>query len=311
MTGLPKLIVTSVVRGSQQGESHGGVYLLDFDSRTGRRTVNWNTSAIDFEGRGADRGLRGIAFDDDDVLIAASDELFCFDREFTIRESFRNRYLKHCHEISGMDRKIFLTSTGYDSLLAFDLDTRRFDWGFRLLRQSGTWSGFAFDPQGDVGPAMTNDFHINMVHVDQSGIFFSGLRTAALLHLNRDMAVSEVCSLPEGVHNARPWKDGVVFNDTMSDCVRYVARHGRQRAFRIPRYDKSRITFAGVDDSKIARQAFGRGLCTVDERLIAAGSSPSTVSIYDTASGSTVGSVNLTMDIRNAIHGLELWPYDD
>jgi hypothetical protein len=24
----------------------------------------------------------------------------------------------------------------------------------------------------------------------------------------------------------------------------------------------------------------------------------------------TVASVNLTMDIRNAIHGLEVWPYD-
>ena len=27
---LPKLIATSVVRGSAQGESHGGVYTVDF-----------------------------------------------------------------------------------------------------------------------------------------------------------------------------------------------------------------------------------------------------------------------------------------
>jgi hypothetical protein len=27
-------------------------------------------------------------------------------------------------------------------------------------------------------------------------------------------------------------------------------------------------------------------------------------------SETTVASVNLTMDIRNAIHGLEVWPYD-
>ena len=30
---LPTLIATSVVRGSQQGESHGGVYTLDFENQ--------------------------------------------------------------------------------------------------------------------------------------------------------------------------------------------------------------------------------------------------------------------------------------
>ncbi|MEX0708762.1 MAG: hypothetical protein WD078_12425 [Woeseia sp.] len=308
---LPRLIATSVVRGSRQGESHGGVYTLDFENRTGQQRVDWNTVDIDFEGRGADRGLRGIAFDGDDIYIAASDELFCFDRGFAISESFKNRYLKHCHEICRMERKIFLTSTGFDSILAFDLDSRRFEWGFHLERPYSGWSGFAFDPRSDLGPAAVNEFHLNMVHVDQSGIYLSGLHTRALLHLDQEMKVSEVCSLPAGVHNARPWNGGVLFNDTAADCVRYVPRDSRQQAFRIKRYDESEILFAGIDDSRIARQAFGRGLCTAGDRLIIGGSSPSTVSVYDTETGMTVGSVNLTMDIRNAIHGLEVWPYDD
>lgn len=306
---LPRLIVTSVVRGSRQGESHGGVYTLDFETQTGRQLVDWNTSEIDFEGRGADRGLRGIAFDEDDIYIAASDELFCFDRELSIRASYRNRYLKHCHEICRMDRKLFLSSTGFDSLLAFDLDRRGFEWGFHLQRQGAAWTGFAFDPRSDVGPAASNEFHVNMVHADEAGIFLSGMRTHALLHLDGRMNVSEVCTLPGGVHNARPWRDGVLFNDTASDCVRYVRRDGRQYAFPIKRYDDAEIELAGVDDSNVARQAFGRGLCTVDDRLVVGGSSPSTVSIYDVEANTVVGTVNLTMDIRNAIHGLEVWPY--
>ena len=306
---LPRLLVTSVVRGTQQGESHGGVYTLDFAVQRGQQHVDWNTSDIDFEGRGADRGLRGIAFDGEDIYIAASDELFCFDREFAIRASYRNRYLKHCHEICRMERKLFLTCTGYDSLLAFDLDRRRFEWGFHVQRQDNTWTGFTFDPRSELGPAAANEFHVNMVHVDEAGIFLSGMRTRALLHLNRHMALSEVCTLPHGVHNARPWKGGVLFNDTASDCVRYVPRSGRQRAFRIRRYAEAEIEFAGVDDSNIARQAFGRGLCTVGDRLVVGGSSPSTVSVYDVETNTVVGSVNLTMDIRNAIHGLQVWPY--
>jgi hypothetical protein len=102
----------------------------------------------------------------------------------------------------------------------------------------------------------------------------------------------------------------VLFNDTDKDCVRYVPRNGQQQAFRIVTYDEAAIEFAGVDDSEIARQAFGRGLCVIDDRFVAAGSSPSTITLYDLAAGMTVGSVNLSMDIRNAIHGLEVWPYD-
>jgi hypothetical protein len=149
-----------------------------------------------------------------------------------------------------------------------------------------------------------------MVHVEDSGIYLSGMHTQACLHLNKDWAVTEYCSLPPGTHNARPWQGGVLFNDTKKDAVRHVSRDGQQSAFRIRTYPESDIEFAGVDDTKVARQGFGRGLCVISDRLIAAGSSPSTITIYDIHSGQDVASVNLSMDIRNAIHGLELWPWD-
>jgi hypothetical protein len=308
---LPKLIATSVVRGSKQGESHGGVFTVDFETQEGAQHVDWNTDEIDWEGRGADRGLRGIAFDGDEIYIAASDELFVYDRNFSMLRSHKNRYLKHCHEIVRLDRRIFLTSTGFDSLLSFNLDSREFDWGFQFQKPYDQWSGFVFDPQTESGPRPVNDFHINMVHMDQTGIYVSGLRTQAMLHINDRMEVSEVCNLPGGTHNARPWKEGVIFNDTSSDCVRYVSRDGIEKAYKIHSYDESKIEFAGIDDSKIARQAFGRGLCPVGDRFIAAGSSPSTITLYDTETNQKVGFVNLSMDIRNAIHGLEVWPYGD
>ncbi len=308
---LPKLIATSVVRGSQQGESHGGIFTIDFDAQSGEQHVDWNTSKIDFEGRGADRGLRGITFDGDDIYIAASDELFCYDRDFKIKNSFRNHYLKHCHEIIRKDRRIFLSSTGFDSLLSFNLDTKQFDWGFHLQKQYEQWDGFTFDPQSATGPRAVNDFHINSVHVDNTGVYLSGLRSQALIWLDKNWKPVEICSLPSGTHNAQPFRDGVLFNDTADDHVRIVSRDGGQHAFPIATYDEADIEFSGIDDSKIARQGFGRGLCMVDERFIAAGSSPSTVTLYDMQSRQKVGSVNLSMDIRNAIHGLEVWPYNE
>ena len=273
--------------------------------------VDWNTSHIDFEGRGGDRGLRGIAISGEDILIAASDELFHYDRSFKIRTSSTNRYLKHCHEICRFEQTIFVTSTGFDSLLAFDLNKKRFTWGFHLRRQYDQWAGHTFHPLSEMGPRPVNNFHINMVHVDSTGIYLSGLRTQALLHLDKEMQVSEVCSLPAGAHNARPYRDGILFNDTEDDCIRYAGRDNNDIAFKIVTYDDADIEFAGFDETNIARQGFGRGLCAVGDRYVAGGSSPSTISLYDLDVGQKVGSVNLTMDIRNAIHGLEPWPYDE
>ncbi len=308
---LPKLILTSVVRGSQQGESHGGIYTVDFEDQQGQQHVDWNTSDIDFEGRGADRGLRGIAFDGDEVYIAASDELFCYDQSFAIQNSYKNPYLKHTHEICRMERRLILTSTGFDSLLAFNLDTKKFDWGFQLRQEYGEWTGHTFNPQTNQGPRLVNDFHVNMVRVDDRGIFLSGLHTDGLLFLTSSNAIKIVCDLPAYTHNPQLWKDGVLFNDTASDCVRYVPQQGQEQAYKIITYEEKDIQFSGIDDSNIARQGFGRGLCTIGNRFVAGGSSPSTVTLYDFEAAMVVGSVNLTMDIRNAIHGLEVWPYKD
>lgn len=307
---LPKFIATSVVRGSQQGESHGGVYTIDFASQECVQHVDWNTGEIDFEGRGADRGLRGICIDGDDIYIAASDELFRYDRDFKIQESYRNRFLKHCHEICRMERTILLSSTGFDSLLAFDLDRKEFVWGIQVQRELNKWVGRRYDPGTDVGPVPSNSFHINMVHVDQTGIYLSGLNSGALLYVDSEFNVHEVCNLPRGTHNARPFGDGVILNDTASDHVRFIGRDGTDIAFKIPTYDESEIEFAGIDDSKVARQGFGRGLCPVNDHIVAAGSSPSTVTLYDLGSRTVIASVNLSMDIRNAIHGLEIWPFE-
>jgi hypothetical protein len=63
-------------------------------------------------------------------------------------------------------------------------------------------------------------------------------------------------------------------------------------------------------DGRLARQGFARGLCVLSDSVVAGGSSPSTVTLYDLAANKRLLSVNLTLDVRNAIHGLEVWPYD-
>lgn len=302
-----KAIVSSVVRGANQGDSHGGLYIVDLERERFEQVVDWNDGSINFDGRGADRGLRGIAILDDLIFVAASDELFLFDRNFRIIASYRNAYLKHCHEMSLARGSLYLTSTGYDSILRFNLKERAFDLGLRVGYASAKASVASFDPQAAIGPAPSMALHLNNVHVDDYGIYVSGLKTPALLQLTSQGAFV-YAEIPQGTHNARPFAGGVLLNDTEADHV-VLFTPQRQVSIPTPRYPEGDLEYAGVDVSGVARQAFGRGLCAVSNDIVIGGSSPTTVSVYDLGAGARIKSVTITMDVRNAAHGLAVWPF--
>ena len=284
--------------------------MLDLDNQVVDQVIDWDTANIDWQGRGWDRGLRGITFDDDTIYIAASDELFAYDRTFKLIDSWRNRYLKHCHEIAVYQRNLYLSSTGYDSVLAFELDKKEFLWALHVDVDGFQFKGRTYDPNTDDGPLLLNKMHINNVFPTDGGMYISGIKTGGMLHFN-GKAINMSVTLPEGTHNARPFRDGVLFNDTKSDCLRYASRDGvEDRALKFPRYDPSLLLNTNLDDSRTARQGFGRGLCLLADNVVATGSSPSTISIHDLQKNETVLKVNLSMDIRSAIHGLEVWPFD-
>ena len=305
---MTTLIATSVVRGSHQGESHGGVYLVDFTQQRVTQVIDWNSADIDWQGRGWDRGLRGIAFDGERVFIAASNELFVYSPDFELLASYRNPYLRHCHEITIYQRRLYLTSTGFDSVLGFDLDANRFCFGLNIVAVGRRFQGSPFDPQRANGPAPGNLLHLNNVYCDVSGLYISGLKTGALVKFD-GRTLRRAAGLPRGVHNARSFGDGVLFNDTAADRVRLV-QPGREISFAVPCIADAELTHTDLDDSRIARAGFGRGLCVIDDTLIAAGSSPSTIALHDLTLARTRSVVTLSHDVRNAIHGLEVWPFD-
>ena len=133
---------------------------------------------IDWQGRGWDRGLRGIAFDGERIFIAASDELFVFNPQFELTASYRSRYLKHCHEICVYKRRLYVTSTGFDALLGFDLDNNRFSWGLQLSRDRTGLRGAPFHPEKERGPNPRNQLHLNSVSAGNRSLYFSGLHMA-------------------------------------------------------------------------------------------------------------------------------------
>jgi hypothetical protein len=81
-----------------------------------------------------------------------------------------------------------------------------------------------------------------------------------------------------------------------------------RRSFPLVHYDTEHLLHSNLTRD-LARQAFGRGLAVVNDGLIVGGSSPATLTAYQFDPPRVLRSINVTMDVRNAVHGLEVWPY--
>lgn len=313
MTTLPTVLMTDVIRSAHQGDSHGGAYLIDLAAGSFEQVLDWNDLDIDWQGRGTGRGLRGIAFHGDNIVIAASEKILVFDRSFKLLRWFENKFLSHCHEIFLEGDRLFVTSTRFDSILELDLASGSFVAG-TWIRATPAAQGRSksievvpFDPESANGPTPQDTLHINSVWRRDGLTYLGGVRVPGVLAI-RGSELALHAKAPPWTHNARPHLEGVLYNSTDQDAIIHAQLDGTIiESFAITQYPPAELLHAGLPQD-FARQGFGRGLCTTAEGLIIGGSSPGTVSAYQPGVGK-VAAVNVSMDVRNAPHGLELWPW--
>ncbi|MPZ99200.1 MAG: hypothetical protein GEU80_07650 [Dehalococcoidia bacterium] len=356
MTGrMPTVLASTVIRMAQAGDQHGSLWLVDLESGRSDEVLQWRDQTISWEGRGAERGLRGIAFRDDRVYLASDKEIHVYTPSFERIGGYTNPYLGDVHEIwFDDDGTLLVTSTRYDSLLRLDLESGCFTEGFcvrqtagatrmlaRWRRKLGAGEGKAvtgsigdratrvawrlraalgrrgrerdlrprtFDPNTPGGPELGDTVHLNSISVVDGEPYVSGTGLERLLHLDAG-AVTPYATIPARTHNARPHQGQVLCNDTAANRVLLQDRAGQViRALPVPPVDETALECVELAQG-YARPGFARGLCVTGDGLFVAGSSPATVSIYDPESGERLRSVTLSMDVRSAVHGLEVWPY--
>lgn len=322
---LPNFICTSVIRASNKGEAHGGIYLVNPDEKRVNKVYDWNDQGIEWGGRGGDRGLRGIAIYKDHIYIAASNEIFKFNRDFKIINSYKNQYLYSCHEIFVKDQYLYITSTHYDSIIVFDLESEKFTNAHCMRKKPSIFNRFkklkdyapdgkkdlefySFDPNKKGGPMKADIYHINSVYLKNKKIYFSGTLLNKLYEF--DFKTLRVYSeIPYGTHNSYLYGDNICLNNTKDNSVIIQDTSGDiLLSCPLIEYDRKELLHSDNKDN-IARAGFGRGLCFFENYIIG-GSSPATISVYNKDTGKPVTSVNISMDIRNAIHGLAIWPWE-
>ena len=149
---------------------------------------------------------------------------------------------------------------------------------------------------------------MNQVWVHKGSLLVSGTELRHVLKV-RNEHIDRFALIPEGTHNVRPFRAGILANHTQANQIIYMSRLGRfKRSFPIRTYDEADLVNSSLPADH-ARQAFGRGLCVWEDEVVIGGSSPATISAFNFGTGERLACVNITMDVRNAVHGLEIWPY--
>ena len=289
--------------------------------------IDWSDDSIDWEGRGGDRGLRGIAFHDGLVYLAASDEVFVYDREFRRQGSFRNRYLKHCHEINVAGDRLYMASTGLrlrarvrpgapDLLPRLDAPLRPVGEAREAPRSAGPGRvarRTTRPPTTDPGPPTPRTSTTSGRTRAPSTPAARRLGTIWRIPLGETPCSAERRSPPCRSAPTMPARSATGSCSTtrraIASCTP-TARAATRSSLALPTYAPEALEHADLPGD-LARPNFGRGLTVVGDfdpdRRIVTGDDHRVRSRH-AANG--IASVNITMDVRNAVHGLEVWPFD-
>lgn len=305
-----KIICTTVVRAAQQGQTHGGLYVIDVESGEIIYHKPLGSDFVNYNERGGERGLRGIAVLDDRIIVAGATGLMELDRDtYEVVKKVENpEAFQSIHEICVHNNSVWVTSTGRNCIVKTDLDfniekiweyeAEYFDDYQRILSSKEvTCEEVVCNSTSSCMYKKTDENHINSISSFNGRVVFS----AALSDLYEVETLEVVSPRTCGgfTHNFYEYPDMIISNKTTLRHIK-ILKDGEEILMPVP---ESRTEAKSID--KIAENNWNRGLARKDD-LLFIGSSPARILVFNLESLRYEKEIKLETDIRHCIHGLEL-----
>ena len=321
MSELPKILVSSVIRSTNRGDSHGGLYVIDLEQGSYEQVLDWKYDHINWDSGGGDRGLRGLAFYKGELYAAGARAIFVFNKDYELVRQYRHNLLGGTHEICIYNDVLFSISNEYDVIMTFDLRDRQWKYGFKttlnepvgifdtespMVPRFDENQNMVMDKNDPTQPEWTmlpeeDTMHLDSVSLHDDWMFYSGSEAEHLYALNIQTLqhLAQKLYFPM-THNAQPWKDGIVFNRSVESDTSYQVNNDLIRHWKTPAFPNPIENFS-LDDH--ARVGYTRGMVLTQDHVIV-GTSPASVHVYSLDSDLPIRSVYLSSDVRNSVCGM-------
>ncbi|MFW5879419.1 MAG: hypothetical protein ACOCUV_01210 [bacterium] len=331
-----KLLASTIVRLSQKGASHGMLYEYDTTNKKSKEVFRWADENINWEGRGGDRGLRGIAFYKNLIIVGSGKQILFLNWNYELQDTFQHSLLGDIHELIVHKDDLIITSTLFDLIIYLNIPKKEITQGyfikpnkinikkqdifhkkFKALKyRLFYWLNFntniekeytfkSINPK-DYVPEPTSinkSIHINSVFVKNEVLCFTGTQKNIIFGIDNNQ-LKKIAIIPYGTHNVQPYKNGYyIANYTIREKVVITNSKGFIKKSFIINYDKTQIKSLNTNHAK---PGWNRGLC-IHKDILFIGSSPACINIIDLSNGS-YELIKLDSDVRNSIHGLEVIP---
>jgi hypothetical protein len=303
---LPSIIVSSVIRSTHRGDSHGGIYRINLETDEVSQLLDWSNPDICWDGRGGDRGIRGMAFWGDTLYAVAGNELFAFrlkDGKLEHTDFYGSKYLRLTHEAWRHKDKLYICSGGTDTIMVFDLVARA--WTTSYVHNKETAGTKPFDP-------LTSDYlseggfmHLDSVYANDDSMWYSGAYTDGLWRY--DFLTGQTTKLQlqnPDTHNARPHKDGMLYNLSRKSLTVFERGGEVQDAWQTPLPSISELSHTNLP-SDHAVLGYTRGMVTYDDYVIV-GTSPAAITVFEHGNPNPIHNVQISKDLRNSVCGMVL-----
>jgi len=265
-----RFFVTTILRNSQDNHMTGHLYELDWQGQSVLRSVPlaltegtrfWNP-------RGANRGGRGMAVLDGELLVGVAQRILRFDRDLNYLGAIDNPNLGSVHGIAVLNGTIWVTSGLHDMVVNLDrhgktlglwrgheswLLRRKFFLPRRSLNLELDFPEERFT-EGYIRYAAQELYHINALALDGEDVLLLAPRIRSVVRLqNKNGKLHELVEftdprLPLG-HDLVRWKGGFVINDTHRQQIRLYGETGKLQKIlateMVPTHGPARQFFTG------------------------------------------------------------------
>jgi len=306
---LPKIVASSVIRSLDRHDSHGGVYIVDLNNGTHEQVIDWNDPSFPWYRCAGDVGVRGVEFYGDLFYAVAGDRLLAFDKTWTLVAEYSNQYFEATHESWLHEDKLYICSDGKNAILVFDLIKK--EWTTSICHPKDR-APFLFNPlvhDNEVLRFNGGFHHLDSVTVETNSLgeaicLYAGAFDGCISTMN--MVTGKVGQIPLIIgmtHNARMFKDGIIYCKSVESEVRYEVDSEYVQTWKIPLPDPSTLTHVYMRDCW--RLGYVRGMVSFPEDdMVVVGSSPAEVFALKLGEDGPIASVSITNDFRNSICGM-------